>query len=80
MSKLRKHKLEFCKFCGDPMESKTIKREYCSDLCRVRNFTSIKKGLRESEAKLKLEDNTPELLIKAGGNTYSELRDKLKAK
>jgi len=37
-------KTENCLYCGIKMESKTAKKKFCSELCRVYNYREVKRG------------------------------------
>jgi len=55
----------YCIYCGERMESKTAKKKYCSDKCRVYFNREYPNGKTISPVELasKLADNTKEVSV-----------------
>ena len=68
-------KKENCEYCGEKMESKTAKKRFCSEKCRV-YASRLKRVLKEEDMRIntirdKMYSNRPNYAFKHGFGTIT---------
>ena len=74
-------KKENCEYCGEKMESKTAKKRFCSEKCRV-YASRLKKDLKKEDARVntirdKLYNNGANYAFKHGFGTINTKTQKI---